>query len=68
MAIARKLADGPTIAYQLMRHGIADALEMSLTQTLAMERRNQRVAGNTADHHEGVAAFLEKRPPRFQGK
>jgi 2-(1,2-epoxy-1,2-dihydrophenyl)acetyl-CoA isomerase len=68
MTIARKLADGPTIAYQLMRQGIADALEMSLTQTLAMERRNQRVAGNTADHHEGVAAFLEKRPPRFQGK
>lgn len=66
-AIARKLADGPTVALGLMRQGIADAMEMSLTQALAMERRNQRIAGNSADHHEGVAAFLEKRPPKFSG-
>lgn len=68
MAIARKLANGPTVAYGLMRQGIADAMELSLTQTLAMERRNQRIAGNSADHHEGVAAFLEKRAPNFTGK
>ncbi|MET0138343.1 MAG: enoyl-CoA hydratase-related protein, partial [Sphingobium sp.] len=41
-AVARKLANGPTVAYNLMRQGIADAQEMSLSQTLAMERRNQR--------------------------
>lgn len=67
-ALARKLADGPTVAYGLMRQGIADALEISATQALAMERRNQRIAGNTEDHHEGVAAFLAKRPPRFSGR
>jgi 2-(1,2-epoxy-1,2-dihydrophenyl)acetyl-CoA isomerase len=67
-AVARKLANGPTVAYNLMRQGIADAQEMSLSQTLAMERRNQRVAGRTGDHQEGVAAFLEKRPPRFTGR
>ncbi|MEO5597324.1 MAG: enoyl-CoA hydratase-related protein [Novosphingobium sp.] len=66
--LARKLANGPTVAYSLMRQGIADALEMSATQTLAMERRNQRIAGNTQDHHEGVAAFLEKRTPQFIGR
>jgi len=67
-ALARKLAAGPTVAYDLMRQGIADAMEMSLSQTLGMERRNQRIAGRTADHREGVAAFLEKRPPKFEGR
>lgn len=68
LAVARKLAAGPTVAYGLMRQGIADALESSLTQTLAMERRHQRIAGATTDHQEGVAAFLEKRSPRFEGR
>ncbi|MET0248182.1 MAG: enoyl-CoA hydratase-related protein [Sphingobium sp.] len=68
MAIARRLAAGPTVAYGLMRQGIADSLEMPLSQSLALERDNQRVAGRTADHAEGVAAFLEKRKPAFTGR
>lgn len=67
-ALARKLASGPTVAYNLMRQAIMDSLESSAAQALGLERRNQRIAGNTQDHHEGVAAFLEKRPPRFMGR
>lgn len=66
-AVAGRLAAGPTVAYNLMRQGIMDAMEMSLAQTLGMERRNQLIAGRSGDHAEGVAAFLEKRPPRFTG-
>lgn len=66
-AIAHKLAQGPTVAYSLMRQGIIDSLEMSLAQSLGMERRNQRLAGATQDHREGIDAFREKRPPQFKG-
>jgi 2-(1,2-epoxy-1,2-dihydrophenyl)acetyl-CoA isomerase len=68
LAMATRLAAGPSVAYGLMRQGVNAAMEMSLTDTLAMERDNQRIAGKSADHMEGVNAFLEKRKPVFRGK
>ena len=67
-AIAQKLAKGPTRALALIRQGIRDCLDVSLTQALAVERRNQRVAGRSPDFVEGVSAFLQKRPTAFSGK
>jgi 2-(1,2-epoxy-1,2-dihydrophenyl)acetyl-CoA isomerase len=66
--IAAKLAAGPTRSYELIRRGVRMALQQSLSEALAMERRAQCDAGNTADFLEGVAAFREKRRPVFQGK
>jgi 2-(1,2-epoxy-1,2-dihydrophenyl)acetyl-CoA isomerase len=67
-ALAARLAAGPTRAYGLIRQGIRDCLDTSLTEALAIERRNQRAAGRTADVAEGVAAFLQKRPAAFTGR
>ena len=67
-AVAEKLAKGPTRAYALIRQGIRDCLDASLSEGLMVERRNQMVAGRTADFAEGVTAFLQKRPAVFSGK
>ncbi len=68
MKIAQKLANGPTRSLALIRSGIRDCMDKTLTEGLMVERRNQMLAGRTADFGEGVMAFLQKRPAAFTGK
>ena len=67
-ALARKLADGPTRAYGLAKKAIYASPGNSLDAQLDLERDLQREAGHSEDYREGVAAFKEKRSPRFKGK
>ena len=68
MALATRLAQGPTLALGLMRQGLARALEQSYEQALATEAAHQHLAGDSADAAEGGKAFLERRKPVFQGR
>jgi 2-(1,2-epoxy-1,2-dihydrophenyl)acetyl-CoA isomerase len=67
-AVAEKLAKGPTRSYALIRQGIRECLDKPLSEGLMVERRNQLLAGRTADFVEGVSAFLQKRPAVFTGR
>lgn len=67
-AWARRLAQGPTRAYGLTKRAMQRGAGLTLSEALDYEAMLQEVAGNTADHHEGVTAFLEKRPPHYRGE
>ncbi len=66
--LATNLAQGPTVALGLIRKLARNAEQLSLTEALAAERAAQREAGNTRDFKAAVAAFLEKRQARFEGR
>ncbi|MBP7243071.1 enoyl-CoA hydratase-related protein [Amaricoccus sp.] len=67
-ARARRLADGPTAAYRLMKQALRRGLASDLETQLALEAELQAQAGATRDFREALTAFLEKRPPRYEGR
>lgn len=67
MALAGRLAAGPTVALGVMRRNIAAAMDGSYADALGREAAGQRLAGNTGDAMEGAMAFLQKRKAAFRG-
>ena len=67
-ALAAKLASMPTLALGMIRSQVSTALSGTLSETLAVEAANQRIAGVSADFVEGVSAFAEKRKAEFKGR
>ncbi len=67
-ALAARLAEGPTRIYGLIKHALDESARLGLEEVLELEAQLQKLAGEGADHEEGVRAFLEKRPPRFAGR
>jgi 2-(1,2-epoxy-1,2-dihydrophenyl)acetyl-CoA isomerase len=65
---ARRLAAAPTRAIAYAKRLINAAEDADLDAQLAAEAAYQELAGRTEDHAEGVAAFGEKREPRFLGR
>jgi 2-(1,2-epoxy-1,2-dihydrophenyl)acetyl-CoA isomerase len=67
MEVAKSLAAGPTRSLAMIRKMTWSASDATFEDAMTTERNNQREAGRTADHREGVAAFIGKRPARFTG-
>jgi len=66
-AMAQDMLRNAPLALRLTKECYRHALDAgSLEAVIAMEDRNQVLAAGTADFREGVAAFLQKRPPRFE--
>lgn len=68
MSLCKKLADGPTKGYGLIKKVMHASGVNTLDAQLDLERDVQREAGRSEDYREGVSAFKEKRAPRFTGK
>ncbi len=66
--LAGRLAQGPTKAIGIIKRTLNKSLTMTFDELLSYEAMMQEVAAQSADHKEGVAAFIEKRTPKFEGK
>ena len=65
MALARELANGPQVAMRMLKRSIYNAAEMTFTHALDEIAAKTAVTDHHPDAREGVAAFREKRTPRF---
>ncbi|MSP01113.1 MAG: enoyl-CoA hydratase [Acetobacteraceae bacterium] len=68
MALAKRLAAGPRMAYRYIKRNMNVAEEGNLSKSLDSEAFGMLRCRETADHAEAAQAFVEKRPPAFTGR
>jgi 2-(1,2-epoxy-1,2-dihydrophenyl)acetyl-CoA isomerase len=66
--LATRLAAAPTLGLARTKEAIHASWSRTLDQQLDVERDFQRELGYSADYVEGVAAFVQKRDPKFVGR
>jgi 2-(1,2-epoxy-1,2-dihydrophenyl)acetyl-CoA isomerase len=67
MALASKLANGPTRAYGQVKKLLLATFENTLESQMELEARGIAAMTTTPDGKEGITAFLEKRKPEYTG-
>lgn len=67
-AYARMIADGPPLAYTLLRRMLQRSADMDQATFAEYEWTNQKLLVASKDSREGFASFIEKRPPKFTGE
>ncbi len=65
---AAQLAEGPTLAYNRVKKALRKSFDNTLDEQLTLEARYQGKMGKTHDFIEGVMAFLQKRPAKYEGR
>jgi 2-(1,2-epoxy-1,2-dihydrophenyl)acetyl-CoA isomerase len=65
---ARRLADGPRLAYRYMKENLNRAVHGELGECMDLEVTHHVRTGLTEDHREAAKAFVERREPRFTGR
>jgi len=68
MALAARLAAMPVKALAATRHTIDESMKIDYAAALSLEARVQQQLSQQSDFREGVAAFLEKRAPKFSDR
>jgi len=67
VALGKELAGGPTLAYGRVKHMLLATFGESLETQMESEARNIAEMSRSRDTAEGITAFIEKRPPTYQG-
>lgn len=68
LQIARRIAEKAPLAVRLAREALLKAMDTDLASGLRFERHAFTLLAGTRDRDEGIRAFMEKRPPEFQGR
>jgi 2-(1,2-epoxy-1,2-dihydrophenyl)acetyl-CoA isomerase len=67
-ALTLRLAQGPTVAIGLAKRCIQSSLELSMTEAMAKEASALELSSRSEDFREGLAAFKERREPKYRGR